>query len=93
MAIVSSVVLSSALVLGGQVIVDRTASAAASDVVGSWLLSLTDSTAPADQPPTPGLATFFADGTFIAYDYNAKGWLTNVKYGGTNTVVSKGVCP
>jgi PKD repeat protein len=67
-AIVSSVVLASALVLGSQILVGRTASAAASDVVGSWLLSLTDPSAPADQPPVPGLATFFADGAFMAAD-------------------------
>jgi len=67
--IASAVVLSSAMVLGGQVAVEQpAAAAAASDVVGSWLLSLTDSSAPADQQPTPGLATFFADGTFIAGD-------------------------
>jgi YD repeat-containing protein len=29
-----------------------------------------------------------SDATFITYEYNAKGWLTAIKDGGTNTIVS-----
>ena len=68
-AIVSSVLLTSALVLGAPIPADRTASAqSAKDVIGSWLVELTGTDAPADQTATPALATFFADGSFIASD-------------------------
>jgi YD repeat-containing protein len=30
----------------------------------------------------------YPDATFITYDYNAKGWLTAIRDGGTNTIVS-----
>jgi RHS repeat-associated protein len=30
----------------------------------------------------------YPDGTFITYEYNAKGWLTAIRDGGTNTIVS-----
>ena len=30
----------------------------------------------------------YPDGTFITYEYNANGWLTAIKDGGTNTIVS-----
>ena len=68
-AIVSSVLLTSALVLGGPIPADRAASAqSGNDVIGSWLVELTGTDAPADQTATPALATFFADGSFIASD-------------------------
>jgi PKD repeat protein len=68
-AIVSSILLTSALVLGGPIPADRAASAqSGNDVIGSWLVELTGTEAKADQPATPALATFFADGSFIASD-------------------------
>ena len=67
--IVTSVLLTSALVLGGPIPTDRAASARSTDdLTGSWLLELIDTGAPADLPTTPALATFFADGSFIFGD-------------------------
>ncbi len=68
-AIVSSVLLTSALVLGAPITGQRTASAqSAKDVIGSWLVELTDADASVDQAPSPALATFFADGSLIFSD-------------------------
>ena len=68
-ALVSSVLLTSALVLAGPIPADRAASAqSTNDVIGSWLLELTGTDAAADQPTTPALATFFADGSLIVSD-------------------------
>ena len=68
-AIVSSFLLTSALVLGGPFSAGQAATARSGNgVIGSWLMELTGADAPADQAATPALATFFADGSFIASD-------------------------
>jgi PKD repeat protein len=68
-ALVSSVLLTAALVLAGPIPAHQAASAqSTNDVVGSWLVELTGTDAAADQPPTPALATFFADRSLIVSD-------------------------
>ena len=76
-AIVSSALLTSALVLSGPIPVGQAAtSPSAHGVIGSWLVELTGTDALADQPATPALATFFADGSFIASDLPVRPALT-----------------
>lgn len=67
--VITSVLLSFTLLAGGYVAVDRAAAATrVDDIVGSWQLSLTDSSAPPEGRPIPALATFFSDGNFITAD-------------------------
>jgi len=59
-------ILASVLLLAAPILVQSGAAAqSATDVVGSWVLDLTDDAGSADLAPSPALATFFADGTFI----------------------------